>query len=308
MSGHAAITRYPAPSEQPLLRAALRGALTLLFRGLIRPGLPISGQRLVLRVLTAVHPTQPGVRRQAGQLAGRPCEWHRPQGASHGTLLYLHGGAFMLGAPASHRALCAALAHYAQLDVCALDYRLAPEHPFPAALDDALAAYRCLRAQDERALFIGGDSAGGNLALVTCLRLREQAISQPAALLCLAPVVDFSGVQLHQPAAGDPLLNPAWLEQAHACYCPPGVDPLQPWISPINANLHGLPPLLLQVGEDELLRNDSLRLAEKAAASGVRVRLEHYLGLWHVFQCHAGLLHAADRALQSAADFLRQHS
>lgn len=297
----------PAPG-QPLLRALLRGALRLLFRGLVRPPMPIAGQRLVLRLLTAATLTPGGVRRSAGELGGRPCEWHRPDQAEEGVLLYLHGGAYLIGAPATHRAICANLARRARLVVCALDYRLAPEHPYPAACEDALAAYRELLRQGHRPerIFIGGDSAGGNLTLVTALRLIREGLPVPAGLICLSPWTDASGAHLHQPPGGDPLLHPAWLEQAVGLFCPPGMDRRDPGLSPLYGELAGLPPLLIQVGEDEVLRDDSLRLAERARAAGVAVTLERYPGLWHVFQAHAGLLLSADLALARVAAFIDQ--
>ncbi|CAD5109593.1 alpha/beta hydrolase [Zestomonas carbonaria] len=297
----------PAP-DQPLLRAILRGALRLLFRGLVRPPMPIAGQRLVLRMLTATPVMTRGVTRTAGELAGRPCEWHRPEQGEDGVLLYLHGGAYLIGGPSTHRSICASLAKRGRLAVCALDYRLAPEHPFPAARDDALAAYRALLDNGHRPerIFIGGDSAGGNLTLVTTLRLLQEGLPPPAGLVCLSPLTDATGEHLHQPPAGDPLLHRSWMDQAIALYCPPDLDRRDPGLSPLYGELAGLPPLLIQVAEDEVLLNDSLRLAERARAAGVRVTLERYPGLWHVFQAHAGMLRSADLALARIAAFIDQ--
>lgn len=301
----AAAELIAAPQEQPVLRAILRGALTLLFRGLVRPPMPVAGQRLVIRLLTAAPVPNKGVTRTAEQIGGRPCEWHRPAASDGAVLLYLHGGAYLIGAPSTHRGICSSLARRAGLAVCALDYRLAPEHAFPAPLDDAVAAYRELLARGYKRIFIGGDSAGGNLTLVTALRLRELGLPAPAGLVCYSPVVDFTGEQMHTPPAGDPLIHRKWIEQAVELYCPSGIDRAQPLVSPINADLGGLPPVIIQVGEDEVLRNDSLRLAEKARAAGVNVTLERYAGLWHVFQAHVGMLRAADRAMQSVVKFLK---
>ncbi|WXL24050.1 alpha/beta hydrolase [Ectopseudomonas mendocina] len=294
-------------SEQALLRSILRGSLRLLFRSLVRPPMPIAGQRAVLRMLTAVSPTPAGVTLAAGSLAGRACEWHRPACSNGSVFLYLHGGAFLIGGPNTHRAICAHLAKRGQMDVCALDYRLAPEHPYPAAREDAVAAYKSLLevGYKPEQIVIGGDSAGGNLSLITSLYLRDQGISQPAALVCFSPVTDFTGAHIHHPPAGDPLLSEAWVRQAVGLYCPPHVEPDDPGVSPQFADLTGLAPLLLQVGEDEMLRNDSLRFAEKAQAAGVEVQLQRYVDLWHVFQAHAGLLKVADRALTDVVTFIR---
>ncbi len=304
-----ASAEFTAPAQdQALLRAVLRGTLRLLFRGLVRPPMPIAGQRAVLRLLTAATPPLRGVSRSAGILGGRPCEWHRPQASNGSVLLYLHGGAYLIGGPNTHRAICANLAKRGQMEVCALDYRLAPEHPFPAAREDAVAAFQALLEMGYKPeqIVIGGDSAGGNLSLITSLRLRDLGLAQPAALVCFSPVVDFTGEQLHEPPAGDPLIQRSWVEQARDLYCPPGMSLDDPALSPLFADLTGLAPVLIQVGEDEILRNDSLRFAEQARAGGVAVRLQRYPGLWHVFQAHAGMLKAADFALAEVVSFLRE--
>ena len=300
---------FKAPAaEQMLLRGLLRGFLRLFFRGLVRPPMPVSGQRRVLRMLTAITLTPRGVSRSAATLAGRPCEWHRPPGSSGSVLLYLHGGAFMIGGLDTHRGICASLAKRSALDVCALDYRLAPEHPYPAARDDVVSGYQALLQSGYRPeqIVIGGDSAGGNLSLVGCLRIIELGLPPPAALVCFSPVTDFTGEQMHQPPAGDPLLHPRWIEQAAQLYCPAGLPRNDPGVSPLFADLSPLPPTLIQVGEDELLLNDSLRLSKRAEAAGVDVRLERYPGLWHVFQAHVGMLRAADYAIARVVAFLRE--
>jgi epsilon-lactone hydrolase len=297
----------PPLLAQPLLRACLRGVLRVLFRSLVRPPMPIAAQRAILRLLTAVSFAPPGITLSHDTLAGRPCEWQRPLDDAGRVLLYLHGGAYLIGAPATHRGITSHLARLANMSVCSLDYRLAPAHRYPAALDDAVAAYRALLAQGYAAqqIAIGGDSAGGNLTLITALRLHELGLPMPGALIGFSPVTDFSGAQMQVPAAGDPLLNPAWIKQARALYCPPGMDIAHPGLSPLYADLSGLPALLIQVGEDELLLNDSLRFAERAKAAGVVVQLEVYPQLWHVFQAHVGLLQAADFALARVVSFLR---
>ena len=298
----------PPAADQALLRTVLRAGLRVLFRGLVRPPMPIAGQRAVLRALTTMGKSPRGITRSAGTLGGRPCEWHRPASGCGTVMLYLHGGAYIIGGANTHRALCAHLAKRGQMDVCALDYRLAPEYPFPAARDDAVAAIEALldMGYAPEQIVVGGDSAGGNLSLISSLRLRDLGRPQPAALVCFSPVTDFTGAHLHEPPAGDPLINRAWVEQALSLYCPPGVAHDDPGLSPQFADLHGLPPLLLQVGEDEILRNDSLRFAEKAQAAGVDVSLQRYPHMWHVFQAYAGTLKAADFAIAEVVSFLRQ--
>lgn len=297
----------PPAADQAFLRSVLRTSLRLLFRGLVRPPMPIAGQRGLLRLLTCVSPAPRGVSRSSGILGGRSCEWHKPQGGGSTVMLYLHGGAFLIGGANTHRAICSNLAKRGQMDVCALDYRLAPEHQYPAARDDALNAFQALidLGYSPSRIVIGGDSAGGNLSLITSLRLRDRGLPQPAALVCFSPVTDFTGSHLHEPPAGDPLINHKWVEQALALYCPADVAHDDPGLSPQFADLHGLAPVLIQVGEDEILRNDSLRFADKAKSAGVDVCLQRYPGLWHVFQAHAGMLNAADFALAEVVDFLR---
>ena len=297
----------PASTEQSLLKKLLRWTLQLLFRGLIRPPVPIWLQRGIIRLLTSVAITPRSVVRGQQIINGVPCEWQHADTGQGKVMLYIHGGAFMIGSPATHRAITAGLAARAGMSVCVVDYRLAPEHPYPAAPDDCLAVYQGLLDMGHPAsqISIAGDSAGGNLTLVTALRARDQGLPLPAALVCFSPVTDFSSEASHTPPAGDPLINPLWLRQAREAYCPAPMDPHMPGVSPLNDDLTGLPPVLLQVGEDELLRNDSLRFAERAREAGVEVHLQRYAGLWHVFQAHAGLLKVADLALDRVAEFLR---
>lgn len=296
------------PQGQRRLRAVLRGMLRVCFRGLIRPPVPIAIQRLILSALTWAMPTPRGISRSRELIAERPCEWHRPiTGGDGRVVLYLHGGAFILGSPATHRSLCSALVSRGQWDLCALDYRLAPTYPNPAARDDCVSAYQALltRGYLPEQITLAGDSAGGNLVLVTAHRLHQLGLPPPDSLVCFSPVTDFTGEQLHTPPAGDPLIHPAWMDLARDAYCQPGQDRADPGVSPLFGKLDSLPRLLLQVGEDELLLNDSLRLAEEARAQGVQVRLERYEGLWHVFQVHAGILKAADEALDRVVAFVR---
>ncbi|WP_374440332.1 alpha/beta hydrolase [Pseudomonas panipatensis] len=296
----------PTSAGQRLLSALLRGTLRLLFRGLIRPPLPVAAQRLILRGLTLATRSPRGVRRSHEPLAGVPCEWQRPPRAQGRVILYLHGGAYLLGSPATHRAITANLARLAAAEVCAVDYRLAPEYRYPAPLEDALAVYQALLARGVPAadIAVAGDSAGGHLALQLALALKARGQPLPGALVVFSPCTDFTCAHWHQPPAGDPLISRAWVESAVALFCPPGLAHDSPQLSPLFADLSGLPPLLIQVGEDEVLRNDSLRLAAKAREQGVVVELQRYRDCWHVFQAHAGVLQVADRALAEVAGFL----
>lgn len=294
----------PASSlAQRLLTALLRASTWLVFRSGLHPRLAPRIQRRVLRLATAIAPAARGVRIEPGVLGGVACEWLLPPTDNGWVLLYVHGGAFMVGSPQTHRAITTSLAKRAGLRVCALDYRLAPEHPWPAAADDVLAAYLALLEQGQPAarIVLAGDSAGGHLALTCALRLRDQGLAQPAALVCLSPVTDMSCAVWHEPPAGDPLITRNWLQQGMDAYCPPGVERDQPLLSPLRAELQGLPPLLVQVGEDEHLLEQSLRLRERP---GLDLRLEVYPRQWHVFQINCGLLAVADLAMGRIIEFL----
>ncbi len=299
----------PQSAEQSLLKTILRTVLSMLFRGLIRPPMPFWLQRAIMRLLTFLPLAPRGVYRAQQVINGVPCEWQRHGSADGGVLLYLHGGAFVIGSPATHRGITSGLALRTGMAVCVPDYRLAPEYPYPAGPDDCIAVYRGLLGMGFKPdkICIAGDSAGGNLTLLTALRARDMGLSLPAALVCFSPVTDLSGDVRHEPPAGDPLLSPAWMHAAMEAYCPAPLDRHMPTLSPLNADLTGLPPTLLQVGEDEVLRDDSLRFAQRGRAAGVALRLERYAGLWHVFQAHVGVLRVADLALDRVAVFLRSH-
>ncbi|WP_416311409.1 alpha/beta hydrolase [Pseudomonas sp. W03] len=300
----------PLSLGQKVLTAALRGLLNLLFRGLMGPQLPVKAQRALLRGLTAATLTPRGLLREQTTLGGLPCEVWRPREGGEGrVILYLHGGAYLVGSPATHRAITANLARRCRAEVWVLDYRLAPEHPFPAQRDDAVAAYRALldKGIPAAAIAIAGDSAGGHLTLQLALQAKALGLPAPGALVTFSPVTDLSSEHLHVPAAGDPLITRAWMDSAMAMFCPPGVPRTDAQLSPLYADLSGLPPLLIQVGEDEVLRNDSLRFVDATRRYGAVVKLQRFANCWHVFQAHAGVLKVADRALQDAADFVAQH-
>ncbi|ARU88146.1 alpha/beta hydrolase fold domain-containing protein [Pseudomonas sp. M30-35] len=301
--------RFTPPADaQPVLRTVLRGGLRVLFRGIVRPPVPVALQRWLVTALAAVHWVETDGSRTKGKIAGRSCEWYKPSQESDGVILYLHGGAYVIGGANTHRAICKTLMSKAQVQLCALNYRLAPEHPFPAARDDAVAAYQALLEQGfaPSKIIIAGDSAGGNLALLTALHLRHLGLALPRALVCLSPLTDFSLAQLHKPEGGDPMLSQAWMEQSRRDFLSAQIAPQDPAVSPVFADLSGLPPILIQVAEQELLLNDSLRFEQRAKEAGVDVRLELYPGVWHVFQAHAGLLKASDYALARVVSFIRE--
>ena len=230
---------------------------------------------------------------------------------SHQVILYLHGGAYILGGPISHGNVAAQLGHAAGAEGYFPDYRLAPEHPFPAALDDALAAYRWLLAQGHAPhnIIIAGDSAGGGLTLATAVAIRDSQMPQPAALVLISPWVDLtlSGESINSRASRDPLLRPSWLRWGAKAYCG-GEDASHPGCSPLFADLAGLPPMLIHVGSEEILLDDSLRLEQRAKEAGVKVRLHVYENMWHDFQAHIGVLPESDAAFAEIGAFIQQHA
>lgn len=239
---------------------------------------------------------------------GIPGEWFFPPGVSEGpVLLYLHGGAWVLGWNAMHRRMVAHLARAAGIRTLAIDYRVAPEHPFPAALDDCLAAYRWLLKEagvPPRQLVIAGDSAGGNLTLTTLLSLRDAGDPLPAAAICIGASTDLEGTGASFHAIKDPVVTPAFVLRMRGLYAA-GRDLKSPLLSPLHGDLRGLPPLLIQAGGGEMLLSDSERLAERARAAGVDVRLEVWPRLWHVWHLFAPTLPEARQAIERIGEFIR---
>jgi len=235
-----------------------------------------------------------------------PASTRRP-----GTIVYFHGGGFVLGSPRTALPLTAGLVARTGMRALSVDYRLAPEHPFPAAVEDTTAVYRALLDEGTApaGIAFAGDSIGGGLTVVTWLAAREAGLPRPAALVAFSPAADASrtGESMISRADADPLLTRDGLETRGAMYLA-GQDPLQPLLSPaVLADLSGFPPLLLQVGTNDMLFDDSTRLAARAVAAGADVILDVTAGVPHVFQEHAGQLDEADQALDRAALFLTQH-
>lgn len=233
-------------------------------------------------------------------------EWLEPEGAvDDAVLLFLHGGGYFFGSPRTHRTLTSALARYSRMAVLALDYRLAPEHPFPAALEDAVAACRALQ-QEGRRVFLAGDSAGGGLALATMLTLRDAGLPLPAAAALFSPWTDLAGTGESLGARTCAMFHGQSLHRAVGFYLA-GQDPRHPLVSPLYGDLQGLPPLLVHVSATEVLLDDSTRLADRAREAGVPVQLRVFRDQPHVWQIYARLLPEARESLREAAHFLHQH-
>ena len=248
------------------------------------------------------------VRRAAVSADGVPCEWLIPQNsAKDQVLLYLHGGGFVYGMTPPHLQMVAYLAKKAGIRSLMVDYRLGPDHPFPAALDDCVTAYRWLLKQGISAqnIVVAGDSAGGNLTITTMMKLRDSGEPLPAAAACLSPVADLTERSNAFREVRDPLLPPKAVTIYHTAYVAQN-DARNPLISPAFGDWHGLPPLLVHAGEDEILREDAVRIEEVARAASVEVRLEIYPRMWHVWQINAGLPQAV-QSLDDIAQFLSSH-
>jgi monoterpene epsilon-lactone hydrolase len=248
---------------------------------------------------------------QPTTIGGLPAEWLRPIGVKDDrVILYLHGGGYTMGSCNTHRALGVRLALVSQVPVLTIDYRLAPEQPFPAALDDALAAYRWLieAGRSPHSIALAGDSAGGGLVVATAIAQRDRGAPLPAAMVCMSPWADLAvqGESMVTRAKSDPLISRE-SSLLHAGLYVAQHDPSLPLISPVYAHLRGLPPLLIQVGDCEVLLSDSVRLAEQARQAGVDTTLEVWDGMWHVFQGYAPFLPEAQQAIDRIGGFIRKH-
>lgn len=241
------------------------------------------------------------------ELAGMDAAWmrlERPHKRRR-VILYCHGGGYTSGGLGFSKVLASKLTRATGLDVLAFDYRLAPEHPYPAAVEDAQAAWDHLMRLGfgARDVVLAGDSAGGNMALVLCLRLRAEGRMLPGALLLMSPWTDMtcSGESLTGRADIDPVLTPEYIYAVREAYAG-GLDPAQPELSPLLADLAGFPPTLIQVGTHEILFSDAERLAERMKEAGTECRLEVWEGMWHDFQMYPSK--SAAQAMQNAAHFL----
>ncbi|WP_371263828.1 alpha/beta hydrolase [Paenibacillus sp. UNC496MF] len=253
-----------------------------------------------------------GVRTAPTNLGNRPGVLVEPEGAFNpGTILYFHGGSYVLGSPHTAMPLTANLVRRTSIRSISLDYRLAPEHPFPAALDDALAAYRALldNGVEAASIAFAGDSAGGGIAVSACLMARDAGLPMPASVVAFSPGLDktHSGASMNSKARIDPYFTRESFNYTDAMYLA-GQDPDHELLSPARfADLTGFPPLLLQVGTNEVLLDDSTQMADRAREAGVDVVLDVTADVPHVFQAFAGILDEADHALDRAALFIKQH-
>jgi monoterpene epsilon-lactone hydrolase len=268
----------------------------------------VDEQRRLLRELLSAQPLPQGVKVTPAKLGGVPTAEVTVEGveARH-VVLYFHGGVYVMGDAALAAGLAAQIAQRTQAKAISVDYRLAPENPYPAAVDDALAAYKGLldAGTAPSDIAFAGESAGGGLAVATLVNARDQGLPLPAGAYAMSPYADLTlaGASIATKGALDPLLSQVALEARIPDYVA-DADPALGLISPIFADLSGLPPLIIQAGSHEVLLDDALRLADRAAAADVEVTLEITPQVPHVFQAYQGMLEEGAWALDRAGEFL----
>ncbi len=253
--------------------------------------------------------TAGGVRVEADRIKGLYVEWLTPKDAIDGrVLLYLHGGGYVVGGCDMHRQLVSHIARAGRIRALLPEYRLAPEHKFPAAVDDAVAVFKSLLAMGVKAedVVFAGDSAGGGLAVATMLALRDAGDPLPQAAVLMSPFLDAtgSGDSMRTRAAQDPWFRAKDLPIVADLYCAPHQRRF-PLVSPVFADIEGLPPLYIQVGDDEILLSDSERIADACVAAGIDVELEVWPEMWHVFQMFIGKMPEARQAIDKIGRYIQ---
>jgi monoterpene epsilon-lactone hydrolase len=257
-------------------------------------------------------PTADDIKLEPIDIGGLPAEWSiAPGSETSRVVLYFHGGGYCSGSILSHRRLVTEAGRAAKARTLAVEYRLAPEHPFPAALEDAFSAWRFLRQSGIAAehIAVGGDSAGGGLTVALINRLRDAGERGPGCAWLISPWTDLtlSGTTLATRDAVDPIIHRGYLAELVEAYLPPAMDRRDPRVSPLFADLNGLPPTLIQIGACETLLEDSTRFAAAAGAANVAVTLEIWPDMIHAFPMWNAHLEPGRRALSQAGEFIRQH-
>ncbi|MGH6870234.1 MAG: alpha/beta hydrolase [Rhizomicrobium sp.] len=271
----------------------------------------LADQRARLESLAAFFPVADGTEVEPGTVGGVKGEWVAARRARRdAVVLYLHGGGYLLGSPVSHRHLLAAVSEASGLRTFAAEYRLAPEHPFPAAVDDAVAAYKGLLDSGIAAnrIVIMGDSAGGGLTIATLVAARDKGLAMPACAVAISPWADLSqGGEAHRARKSrDPMVGKEGLDEMAAAYLA-GADPKTPLASPLFADLKGLPPLLIQVGTEEALYDDAMALTRRADSAGVDVSSESWGGMVHVWHIFHPILGEGRDAIARIGSFVKTH-
>ena len=259
----------------------------------------------------SVWPVADDVRLEEVDLNGVPGEWSIVPGSDAArVLMFFHGGGYCSGSILSHRRMVTEAGRAARMRTLAVAYRLAPEHPYPAAHEDAMTAWRFLRDQEipARNIVVGGDSAGGNLTITLINRLRSTGEEQPACAWLASPWTDLtmSGASLATKDAVDPLIHKAYLEELASAYAPASVDRKDPLISPLFTDLHGFPPTLIQVGSEETLLDDAVRFARAAGSAEVNVTLQIWPHMIHAWPMWNAKLEDGRQALSQVGQFIRR--
>lgn len=269
----------------------------------------VQEQREQMERANLVLRTHHGVLVTSVDAGGVPAEWSIPSGAAaERCLMYIHGGAWSMGSPRSHRGMVSHIAFESSVRALSIDYRLAPEHPFPAGLDDCISAYTWLleNGYSSGHIVVAGDSAGGNLALAMLVVLRDRGIPLPAAAVALSPATDLTGSSesLRMRLPLDPVLHDIGSSSVVPDYIT-SHDPREPYISPVFADLHGLPPILIHVGDNEILLDDAVHFGELARQAGVECTVVVWPEMFHVFQAFVPYLPEARQSVKQIAEFIK---
>jgi epsilon-lactone hydrolase len=268
--------------------------------------------RVVFEKLGDSTPLAPDIKKEKVSAGGIDAEWiSAPNSSADRAVLYVHGGGYVIGSVNTHRDLLARIARASGARVLGINYRLAPEHPFPAAVEDSVAAYRWMLAEGLKPsrIAVAGDSAGGGLTVATLIAIRDAKLPTPGAGVCISPWVDMEGIgeTMKTRAAVDPVVQREGLLGMAAAYLG-GQNPRSPLAAPLYADLKGLPPLLIQVGDAETLLDDSIRLNDRAKAAGVSTKLEVWPEMIHVWQLFASFLPEGQQAIDGIGSFLKEHT
>ncbi len=276
-------------------------------------GLPFEEQRRAMDEAIAILPMAEDVSTESLKIGAMEAEWIVPKEIENdAVILYLHGGGYCIGSITSHRSLVSFIAKSAKAKALSIGYRLAPENPFPAAVEDAVAAYRWLLTEGNSArhIVIAGDSAGGGLTLATLLDLKQKGEQLPAAGVCLSPWVDLEAIgdSITSKADIDPMVTKDGLLEMTQAYLG-NTDPKTPLAAPLYGDFEGLPPLLIQVGEAEILLDDANRVTERAKQVGVEVVLENWADMVHVWQFFAAMgVPESKEAIDAIGSFIQKYA
>lgn len=308
------IRRYQPPAgwQESMVAAIMRVALKVTLKPFLGPPWPFAVQRLSLSLGSSMMPQDARARVSVERVDHIEVDRVVPKAAKgqpRHAILYLHGGAFVAGSPRTHRSITRALSALTGAQVLVPHYRLAPESPFPAQLDDCVQCYRQLLKEGYSAdrISIAGDSAGGNLTFMTAIAAMQQGLPAPASLVMMSPALSLHPLPNStgfERQSRDPMIRMAWADDVERAMKVPADHPLA---NPMAQDLSQLPPSLTQVGDDEVLYDNAVWVVENATAAGRVAELEIYMKRWHVFQAHASLLPSAVRALERQAEFMMRH-